>query len=146
MSRSTKLAFIGSLVLNLLLLGFLIGQSPRRFDRGAMREQLMEQKIKDLPEASRDRLRQRFKQLRAIGEPLFDQLRQAQDETVGLLGAEPFDLAAFDRQEARIIQLRAETTKQLSQAVKDAIKDLTPQERQRFAEILRRPPSPPSRS
>ena len=145
MSKSTKLAFIGSLVLNLLLLGFFIGQSPRRIDRAAMREQLMEQKIKDLPPASQARLRQRFEQLRTTAEPLFNQLRQAQDETVRLVGAEPFDLAAFERQEAKIIQLRAETTKKLSQGVKDAVKDLTAEERRRFAEILRRP-APPSRS
>jgi uncharacterized membrane protein len=145
MSKSTKLAFIGSLVLNLLLLGFVIGQSPRRFDRGAMREQLMEQKIKDLPQDSQARLRQRFKLLRTTAEPLFNQLRQAQDDMVGLIGAEPFDPAAFARQEAKIIQFRAETTKQLSQAVKDAVKELTPEERRRFAEILRRPP-PSSRS
>lgn len=145
MNKSTKLAFIGSLVLNLLLLGFVIGQSPRRFDRGAMREQLMEQKIKDLPQDSQARLRQRFKLLRTTAEPLFNQLRQAQDEMVGLIGAEPFDPAAFERQEAKIIQFRAETTKQLSQAVKDAVKELTPEERRRFAEILRRPP-PSSRS
>jgi len=145
MNKSTKLAFIGSLVLNLLLLGFVIGQSPRRFDRGAMREQLMEQKIKDLPQDSQARLRQRFKLLRTTAEPLFNQLRQAQDEMVGLIGAEPFDPAAFERQEAKIIQFRAETTKQLSQAVKDAVKELTPEERRRFAEILRRP-SPSSRS
>jgi uncharacterized membrane protein len=145
MNKSIKLAFIGSLVLNLLLLGFVIGQSPRRFDRGAMREQLMEQKIKDLPQDSQARLRQRFKLLRTTAEPLFNQLRQAQDEMVGLIGAEPFDSAAFERQEAKIIQFRAETTKQLSQAVKDAVKELTPEERRRFAEILRRPP-PSSRS
>ena len=145
MSKSTKLAFIGSLVLNLLLLGFFIGQSPRRIDRAAMREQLMEQKIKDLPPASQARLRQRFEQLRTTAEPLFNQLRQVQDETVRLVGAEPFDLAAFERQEAKIIQMRAETTKKLSQGVKDAVKDLTVEKRRRFAEILRRP-APPSRS
>jgi uncharacterized membrane protein len=145
MSKTTKLVLIGSLVLNLLLLGVVIGQSPRRFDRGAMREQLMEQKIKDLPPASQARLRQRFTELRKTAEPLFDQLRQVQDETAQLVGADPFDPAAFDRQEAKIIQLRAETTKKLTQSVKDAVKDLTLEERQRFAEILRRP-TPPSRS
>ena len=39
MSQKTKLAFIASIVLNVLLIGVLLGQSPRRFDRGAMRQQ-----------------------------------------------------------------------------------------------------------
>jgi Spy/CpxP family protein refolding chaperone len=73
-------------------------------------------------------------------------MRQAQDETASLLGAEPFDEAAFDRQEAKLNELRAEMTKKLSQVVKNAIKDLTPEERRRFAELLRRPPSPPAQS
>jgi len=146
MSKKTKLVFIASIVLNVLFLGFLVGQSPRRFDRGAMREQRMEQAIKDLPEASQARLRERFQQLRAVADPLFARLRQAQDETARLLGTEPFDDAAFDRQEAKINALRADMTKRLSQVVKNAIKDLTPEERRRFAELLRRPPPPPAQS
>ncbi len=142
MSQKTKLAFIASIVLNVLLVGVLLGQSPRRFDRGAMRQQRMEQVIKDLPEVSQTRLRERFQQLRSAADPLFAQMRQAQDETARLLGTEPFDDAAFDRQQAKINALRADMTKRLSQVVKNAIKDLTPEERRRFAELLRRPPPP----
>lgn len=146
MSQKTKLAFLASLVLNVLLVGVLIGQSPRRFDRGAARQQRVEQAIKDLPEASQNRLRERYQGLRATAEPLFAQLRRAQDETARLLGAEPFDEAAFDQQEGKINELRIDMTKKLSQVVKTAIKDLTPEERRRFAELLRRPPPPPAKS
>jgi uncharacterized membrane protein len=146
MSQKTKLAFIASIVLNVLLVGVLLGQSPRRFDRGALRQQRMEQVIKDLPEASQARLRERFQQLRAAADPLFAQMREAQDETARLIGADPFDEAAFDRQEAKINALRADMTKKLSQVVKNAIKDLSPEERRRFAELLRRPPPPPAKS
>lgn len=146
MSQKTKLAFIASIVLNVLLVGVLLGQSPRRFDRSALRQQRMEQVIKDLPEASQARLRERFQQLRAAADPLFAQMREAQDETARLIGADPFDETAFDRQEAKINALRADMTKKLSQVVKNAIKDLTPEERRRFAELLRRPPPPPAKS
>jgi uncharacterized membrane protein len=146
MNRKTKLAFIASIVLNVLLLGVLLGQSPHRFDHAARRQQRMEQVIKDLPEASQARLRERFQQLRAAAEPLFAQMRQAQDEARNLLGAEPFDETAFDRQEAKISEFRAEVTKKLSQVLKNAIKGLTPEERRHFAELLRRPPPPPARS
>lgn len=146
MSQKTKLAFIASIVLNVLLVGVLVGQSPRRFDRNALRQQRMEQVIKDLPEASQARLRERFQQLRAAADPLFAQMREAQDETARLIGADLFDEAAFDRQEAKINALRADMTKKLSQVVKNAIKDLTPEERRRFAELLRRPPPPPAKS
>ena len=142
MNRAAKMTFVGSIILNVLLLGFVLGQSPRRFDRNALRQQRMEQVIKDLPEASQQRLRERFQQLRATADPLFEQMRKAQDEAVQLLGAESFDEAALDRQEAKINELRAQMSKQLSQSVKSALKDLSPEERRRFAQMLRRPPPP----
>jgi len=142
MNRLAKMTFVGSIILNVLLLGFVLGQSPRRFDRSAMRQQRMEQVIKDLPEASQQRLRERFQQLRGTADPLFEQMRKAQDEAVQLLGAESFDEAALDRQEAKINELRAQMSKKLSQSVKSALKDLTPEERRRFAQMLRRPPPP----
>ena len=142
MNRLAKMTFVGSIILNVLLLGFVLGQSPRRFDRSAMRQQRMEQVIKDLPEASQQRLRERFQQLRGTADPLFEQMRKAQDEAVQLLGAESFDEAALDRQEAKINELRAQMSKKLSQSVKSALKDLSPEERRRFAQMLRRPPPP----
>jgi uncharacterized membrane protein len=142
MNRAAKMAFVGSIILNVLLLGFVLGQSPRRFDRNAMRQQRMEQVIKDLPEASQQRLRERLQQLRATADPFFEQMRKAQDEAIQVLGAESFDEAALDRQEAKINELRAQMSKQLSQSVKLAIKDLSPEERRRFSQMLRRSPPP----
>ena len=142
MNRAAKMAFVGSIILNVLLLGFVLGQSPRRFDRNAMRQQRIEQVIKDLPEASQQRLRERFQQLRGTADPLFEQMRKAQDEAIQVLGAESFDEPALDRQEVKINELRAQMSKQLSQSVKSAIKDLSPEERRRFAQMLRRRPPP----
>jgi uncharacterized membrane protein len=141
MSQKTKLAFIASIILNVLLVGVLLGQSPRHVDRSAIREQRMEQAIKDMPEASKTRLREKFQQLRAAAEPLFKEMRQVQDETVQLLAADPFDEAAFDSQQAKINELRANMTKKLSEVVKNTVKDLSPEERRRFADLLRRPSS-----
>jgi uncharacterized membrane protein len=67
-------------------------------------------------------------------------MRKHQDEAVRLLGNDPFDEAAYDRQVTKIAELRLNMTKILSQAVKSASQDLSPLERQRFAAMLRRPP------
>jgi len=139
MSQKTKLLFIASIVLNMLLIGVLLGQSPGRLDRGAMREQRMEQAIKDLPEASQTRLRASFQQLRAAADPLFEQMRKNEADAVELLGKEPFDEPAYDRQVSAISEMRVAMTKKLSQVVKDASKDLSADERSRFARLLRRP-------
>jgi uncharacterized membrane protein len=142
MNRNAKLAFIASLILNVLLIGVLLGQSPRRIDRGAQRQQRMDQALKDLPEAAQMRLRDKFQQLRAAAEPLFDQIRKNEEAAVQLLGKEPFDESAYDLQVSKITEMRAEVTKKLSQVVKDASKDLSADERARFAQLLRRPPPP----
>ncbi len=139
MSKKTKLLFIASIVLNMLLIGVLLGQSPRRLGRGALHQQRMEAAIKDLPEASQTRLRERLQQLRAAADPLFEQIRKNEADAVELLGKEPFDEPAYDRQVSAITEMRVAMTKKLSQVVKDASKDLSADERARFAQILRRP-------
>jgi uncharacterized membrane protein len=146
MNQKTKLIVIGSIILNVMLIGVLLGQSPQRLDPSLRREQRVDQALKDLPEASQARLRQRYQQLRAAAEPLFAQLRQAQDDAIRLLGAEPFDEAGFDRQQITINELRANMSKKLADVVKNGVKDLTPEERRRFAEILLRPRQTPTKS
>jgi uncharacterized membrane protein len=142
MNRNIKFAFIASLILNVLLIGVLLGQSPRRFDGGALRQRRMDQALRDLPEAVQTRLREKFQQLRAAADPLFDQIRKNEEEAVQLLGKEPFDESAYDRQVSKITEMRVEMTRKLSQVVKDASKDMSADERARFAQLLRRPPPP----
>ncbi len=144
MNRTARITFVASVILNVLLIGILVGQTPRRLERSALREQRFEQALKDLPEAERNRLRERFQKLRAAADPLFGQIRKAEDEVVQLLGKENFDEAAYDSQVSQINELRQNMTRQLSQVVKDATKDLSVSERRRFADLLRRPAPPPN--
>ena len=145
MSKMIRLAFLASLVLNVVMIGFLVGQSPRRFDRDARREQRMEQVLQGLTPETQSRIREKFTQLRSAAQPLFDQIRTAQDEAMRILGAERFDDTAYHRQVAKINQLRVETTDRLSKAAKEAALGLPPDERNKFAELLRRP-WPPERT
>jgi uncharacterized membrane protein len=144
MNRTARITFVASIILNVLLIGVLLGQTPRRFDRGALRQQRLDQALKDLPEADQNRLRERVQKLRAAADPLFGQIRLAEDEAVQLLGKENFDEAAYDNQVNKINALRQNMTRQLSQVVKDSTKDLSAAERRRFADLLRRPPPPPN--
>ncbi len=144
MNRTARITFVASIILNVLFIGMFLGQTSRRFDRGALRQQQFDRVLKDLPEAEQNRLRQRLQKLRAAADPLFAQIRQAEDEAVQLLGKEPFDEAAYDRQVSKIIDLRQNMTRQLSQVVKDSTKDLSATERRRFADLLRRPSPPPN--
>jgi uncharacterized membrane protein len=139
MNKKFKLAFLVSLILNVVLIGIFLGQSPRRFDRNAIRQERMEQALKGLPADAQSRLSEKFSQLRATAKPLFDQIGAAQDEAVGILRAEPFDESTYDRQINKIDQLRTQTTERLAKIAKDTALSLSGEERRRFADMLRRP-------
>lgn len=141
MSKTVRLVFLASLVLNVLLVGVLLGQLPR--DVGFGRQQRLEQALKDLPEPTQTRFREKFKQMRASGDPLRDQIRLAREETLNILTADPFDEAAYDRHVSQIDDLQLQMFKKMGQVVKEIAKELPPEERRMFAQILRRPPPPP---
>ena len=140
MSKTVKLVFLASLVLNVLLVGVLLGRLPR--DVGFVRQQRMEQALKDVPEPTQTRLREKFKQMRAAGDPLRDQIRVAREETLNILTADPFDEAAYDRHVSQIDDLQLQMFKKMGQVVKEIAKELPPEERRLFVQILRRPPPP----
>jgi uncharacterized membrane protein len=144
MTRAVKLAFLASLVLNLLLLGVILGQVPRGLEMTPpTRQQRMEEALKKVPEPTQSRFREKFAQIRASSDPLRQQIDEARAETLRLLSAEPFDEAAYDRQVSKIEELRGEMFKRMGQSMKQTSKELSPEERRMLADLLRRPPPPP---
>lgn len=144
MTKTIKLVFLASLVVNLLLLGVIMGQFPRaRGTHPPTRQQRMQDALQKVPEPAQSRFRERFKQIRAAGEPLRQQLDQERDEAIKLLSAESFDEAAYDRQITKMEALRAEMFKRMGQLIKQTAKELSPDERRMLADVLRRPPPPP---
>jgi uncharacterized membrane protein len=143
MTKTVKLAFLVSLVLNLLLLGVILGQVPRGLEATPTRQQRMEEALKKVPEPTQSRFREKFAQIRASSDPLRQQIDEARAETLRLLSAEPFDEAAYDRQVSKIEELRGEMFKRMGQSMKQTAKELSPEERRMLAELLRRPPPPP---
>jgi uncharacterized membrane protein len=144
MTKAVKLAFLASLVLNLLLLGVILGQVPRGLEATPpTRQQRMEEGLKKLPEPTQSRFREKFAQIRASAGPLRQQIDEARAETLRLLSADPFDEAAYDRQVSKIEELRGEMFKRLGQNFKQTVKELSPEERRMLADLLRHPPPPP---
>jgi uncharacterized membrane protein len=143
MSKSLKLVFLTSLVLNLLLLGVILGRVPHGFDVPPARQQRMEEALKKLPEAEQARFRDRFAKIRAAGDPLREQMDTARNEVLRLMSAETFDEAAYDQQVRKFDELREEMFKRMSHVIKQITKELAPGDRRTLAELLRRPPPSP---
>lgn len=146
MTKAVKLAFLVSLVFNLLLLGVILGQVPRGLEATPpTRQQRMEEGLKKVPEPTQSRFREKFAQIRTSSDPLRQQIDEARAETLRLLSAEPFDEAAYDRQVNKIEELRGEMFKRMGQSMKQTAKELSPEERRMLADLLRRPPPPPAK-
>jgi uncharacterized membrane protein len=144
MTKALKLVFLGSLVLNLLLLGVILGQVPRGLETTpSTRTQRMEEALRKVPEPAQSRFREKFAQIRAANDPLRQQIDEARAETLRLLAAERFDEAAYDRQVSKIEELRGEMFKRMGQDFKQTAKEFSPEERRMLADLLRRPPPPP---
>ncbi|HJU61781.1 MAG TPA: periplasmic heavy metal sensor [Candidatus Binatia bacterium] len=141
MTQKLKWIILVSFLLNVLLVGILFGQLPRRVDRDVYRQQIMEQAIKKLPESAREPFRQKLEHMRASAEPIRRQIREARDESIQIVIAETFDEAAFDRQVKKINDLRV----QMADILKEAAKNLPPDQRRALGEAMKRPSGTASR-
>lgn len=143
MNNKLKGAFIASIVLNVLLLGIFFGTLSPGFGRESSRRERLTAEIEKLPEPARSRFRDKMAQLRAADDPLREQMRQARNQAIDLLIAEPLDEAAYDKQLIQISQLRAQISKRVADDLKELVRGLPPEQRTAVGEVLKRPPPPP---
>jgi uncharacterized membrane protein len=85
-------------------------------------------------------MRENMEQTRKADEPTFAEIRQAREETLKIIAAEPFDEAAYDRQVDRISELRRGMFQHMSDNIKGIVKTLPPEQRKAVADLFRRPP------
>ena len=140
MNKALRLVFLASLVLNIVVLGAFLGRLPLGFEGRSSRFQRTEEALKKLSEPAQSRIREKFQNIRAAGDPFRARLDEARTEALRIFGAEPFDEAAYNQQIKKIEDLRAEMFTRMGQAVKQAARELSPEERRMFADVLRRPP------
>lgn len=139
MSKKLRVAFLLSIIINVLLAGVILGALPHRLiERSGGRERF-HSAIDSLPEPARSRFRAKIEEFR--NSPLRQQMAEARNEAIRLLIAAPFDEPAYDRQVHKINELRRQMTERMSKDMKDVVKDLPADQRSAIAEILKRPPS-----
>ena len=143
MNTKIKGVFIASLVLNVLLLGIFFGRLSPGFGRESSRRERLTAEIEKLPEPARSRLRDKMAQLRSADDPLREQMRQARNQAIELLIAEPFDEAAYDAQVVKINQLRGQMSKRVADDLKQLVRGLPPDQRAAVGDMLKRPPPSP---
>ena len=143
MNTKLKSAFIVSIILNVLLLGIFFGTLSPGFGRESSRRERLTAEIEKLPEPARSRFRDKMAQLRAADDPLREQMRQARNQAIDLLIAEPFDEAVYDKQLIQINQLRGQMSKRVADDLKELVRGLPREQRAAVGEMLKRPAPPP---
>jgi uncharacterized membrane protein len=142
MNTKLKSAFIASIVLNVLLVGIFFGTLSPGFGRESSRRERLSAEIDKLPEPARSRFRDKMAQLRPADDPVREQMRQARNQAIELLIAEPFDEAAYDKQLIKINQLRGQMSKRVADDLKELVRGLPPEQRAPVGEVLKRPAPP----
>ena len=140
MSHTLKMVFLVSLIANVLLLGVVLGAVPRRLEAPPSFRDRVNADIQKLPEPARTRMRENMEQSRKADEPTLTEIRQAREETLKIIAADPFDEAAYDQQVNKISELRRGLFQHMSDNMKAIIKTLPPDQRKAVADIFRRPP------
>jgi len=121
------------------LLGIFFGTLSPGFGRESSRRERLTAEIEKLPEPARSRFRDKMAQLRAADDPLRDQMRQARNQAIDLLVAEPLDEAAYDKQLIEISQLRGQISKRVADDLKELVRGLPPEQRAAVGAVLKRP-------
>ena len=138
MTRKLRVAFLLSIVINVLLAGVILGALPHRFIGGPPSRERFRTDIDNLPEPARSRFLGKMDEFR--NDPSRQQMTDARNEAIRLLVAVPFDEAAYDRQVGKINDLRVQMTKRMADDMKDIVKGLPAEQRDAIAKILKRPP------
>jgi uncharacterized membrane protein len=142
MSKAVKGVFLASILVNVLLLGVLLGELPHRGERCEDRQDRKEKVLAQLPEPARTRVREAMERLQKDNEPVRERIREAREAAIRILTTEPFDSAAYDRQVSQISELRGQMAKHMAEVIKEIAKDLPPEHRGVLAGMLRRVPHP----
>ncbi|MGH7960716.1 MAG: periplasmic heavy metal sensor [Candidatus Binatia bacterium] len=140
MNRKLQFAFLVSLLVNVFLIGVLLGELPHHFNERVSREERMEKALKELPEPLQTQLREKMGRMREGSESIRKQIQEAREEAIRILITEPFDGTAYDRQVSTIHELYGQRSKRMAEVVKEVAKDVSLEHRQALAEVLKRPP------
>jgi len=138
MKSRLRVAFLASIILNLLLAGVIFGRLPQQFYGSSPERGRFRAEVEKLPEPARSRFREKIDEFRRSG--LREQIREAREETIRLLSADPFDEQAYDRQVRKINDLRMQMSNRMAENVREIVRDLPVDQRNAVAELLKRPP------
>ena len=143
MSTKIKVLTIGSLLLNVLLIGVIIGDMSHRFHREPFWGRHAPELASRFPQNKAELFRETVQRVHLDNKDIHKQIREARKNAMKILTAPEFDEAAYRVKVDQIHELKGFMKQRLADATIELAKQFDQEERTALAEHLRRPPRPP---
>lgn len=143
MNQKIKLFVIGSVLLNILLAGVILGHLSHRLGMPPRPPFAEPPELSQLPKDKQLMFRAAMEGAREKAEDTRRKTRALKKEMEAILSAEPFDKAAYEAKVKKVIALHEQRKQYFADAVAGLAQKFTQSERKVLAKIVRRPPPPP---
>ncbi len=140
MSKKIKILILALLLLNILLIGVIIGHVSQRVGRKEFMKRHAPVLSVKLPEDKEKLLFDTMKRVHLQNRDVYKQIRESRKKAISILTAPEFDEAAYQIEVEKLHELHGLMKQQLSDATKELAKQFNQEERKALAEHLRRPP------
>ena len=137
MSKKMKVLIFSSLLLNVLLIGVVIGDVTHRFQIEHFVRKSVQEFASKLPEDKAALLLETVERVHLNNRDAYNQLREARKEAMKRLSAPEFDEAAYRLQVEKIHELRSLMKRRLADATIELAKQFSQEERRTLAQHLR---------
>jgi uncharacterized membrane protein len=150
MSKKMKILIFSSFLLNVLLVGAVIGDVSHRFHKEYSVRKSVKEFASKLPEDKAALFLETVERVHLNNRDAYNQIREARKEAMKLLSEPEFDEAAYRLQVEKIHELRSLMKRRLAEATIELARQFSQEERKGLAEHLRHFPrhshgsSPPS--
>ena len=131
-----------SVLLNLLLLGVVLGHESLFFMQRPMHQSLHEMAMA-LPEDKREHFEDTIRRMQQDTGDLQEQLTDGRKKAANLLKADPFDRDAYLAQMQRLHEVKGKIMQHMAETLAELSAQYSPDERAILADMFRRTPKPP---
>ena len=133
MSKRWAIVLFSSLALNLFIGGVFVSHwGGRGHDVARSHAFGLRGASRHMDEDTRTAMRSMWSERADEMRPLWESMRQARQETIGALGAEPFDKAALEAALAKSLAASIASQEAFHAALVDSASELTPEQRRSF--------------
>ena len=137
MSKKMKILIFSSLLLNVLLVGIVIGDMSHRFHKEYFVRQSVQEFASKLPKDKATLFLETVERVHMNNRDAYGQVREARKEAMRLLSASEFDEPAYRLQIEKIHRLRSLMKRRLADATIELARQFSLEERRALAQHLR---------